>query len=73
VGIRGLVIGRFQRASGMSRSPLEEIIARQPALADRPALGNADFGHASPLATFPIGGRARVHVDPTCSFTITRN
>jgi muramoyltetrapeptide carboxypeptidase len=72
-GIRGLVIGRFQRASGMSRSLLEEIIARQSALADRPVLANADFGHTSPLATFPIGGRARVHVGLTCRFTITRH
>jgi muramoyltetrapeptide carboxypeptidase len=73
VGVRGLMIGRFQRASGMSRSLLEQIIARQPVLAGRPVLANADFGHSSPLATFPIGGRARVHVGPTCSFTITRH
>lgn len=72
-GVRGLVIGRFQRASGMTRLLLDEIIARQPVLAERPVLANADFGHTSPLATFPIGGRAHVRVGTSSSLTITRH
>jgi muramoyltetrapeptide carboxypeptidase len=60
--ITGLVIGRFQQASGMTRSFLEQIIGRQPALAGLPVLANVDFGHTNPLATLPIGGRAAIVV-----------
>ena len=59
-GIRGLVIGRFQRVSGMTRPLLEQIVARQPLLAGLPVLGNADFGHTNPLATLPIGGQVEI-------------
>jgi muramoyltetrapeptide carboxypeptidase len=61
-GIRGLVIGRFQRASKMTRTLLEQIVATQPALRDLPVLANVDFGHTSPLATLPIGGQAGLTV-----------
>jgi muramoyltetrapeptide carboxypeptidase LdcA involved in peptidoglycan recycling len=57
IGVHGRVIGRFQEASGVTRSLLEQIIARQDRLARLPVLGNVDFGHTNPLATFPIGGR----------------
>jgi muramoyltetrapeptide carboxypeptidase len=59
-GIRGLVVGRFQQASGMTRPLLEQIVARQPGLAGLPVLGNVDFGHTNPLATLPIGGQVEV-------------
>jgi muramoyltetrapeptide carboxypeptidase len=72
-GVRGVVIGRFQRASGITREDLEQIIATQPALAGVPVLANADFGHTSPLVTFPIGGRASLVVGDESSFTITEH
>ena len=59
-GIRGLVIGRFQRVSEVTRPLLEQIVARQPVLAGLPVLANADVGHTNPLATLPIGGRVQV-------------
>jgi muramoyltetrapeptide carboxypeptidase len=68
--VQGLVIGRFQEASGVTRSLLEQIIARQDLPAGVPVLGNADFGHTSPLATFPIGGRAVLTVGATSSLRI---
>jgi muramoyltetrapeptide carboxypeptidase len=57
-GVQGLVIGRFQETSRVTRSLLEQIIDRQPCLAGLPVLANVDFGHTSPHITFPIGGRA---------------
>jgi hypothetical protein len=42
----------------VTRSLLEQISARQNRLAGLPVLANADFGHISPLATLPLGGRA---------------
>lgn len=56
-GIQGVVIGRFQQASGMTRELLTHIVANQPQLADLPVVANVDFGHTFPLATLPIGGR----------------
>ncbi len=59
-GIRGLIIGRFQQASGMSRNLLEQILHRQEALIGLPVMANVDFGHTSPLATLPVGGQVEV-------------
>jgi muramoyltetrapeptide carboxypeptidase len=70
-GVQGLVIGRFQEASGVTRSLLEQIIARQDRLKDVPVLANVDFGHTYPLATFPIGGRAALSVDGTSSLRLS--
>ncbi|MGP4095244.1 S66 family peptidase [Nonomuraea sp. KM90] len=63
--VRGLAIGRFQQASRMSRPLLEQIVATQPALAGLPVLASIDVGHTYPLATFPIGGQARLTVTGT--------
>lgn len=72
-GIRGLAIGRFQQASRMSRDLLALIVAKQPALAGLPVLANADFGHTSPMLTFPIGGEAEVSVGGSSALRITRH
>jgi muramoyltetrapeptide carboxypeptidase LdcA involved in peptidoglycan recycling len=69
-GIQGVAIGRFQQASRVSRHLLEQIIARSDRLAGLPVLGNVDFGHTSPLATFPIGGRASLTVGAASSLRI---
>ena len=62
-GVRGLVIGRFQRATGMTRELLTQIVATKPELAGLPVIANVDFGHTSPMATFPIGGTVEVRAD----------
>ncbi|XVQ16107.1 S66 family peptidase [Spirillospora sp. CA-255316] len=73
-GIRGLAIGRFQRASRMTRPLLEQIIDAQPALTGLPVLANIDVGHTYPLATFPIGGQARLTITETqASLTLLRH
>jgi muramoyltetrapeptide carboxypeptidase len=61
-GVRGVVIGRFQRTSEVTRELLDQIIARQPVLEGRPVLANLDFGHTSPQLTLPIGGPAELSV-----------
>lgn len=59
--IRGLVIGRFQKDSGISRELLQKIASTKRQLRDLPIIANADFGHTFPLATFPIGGEASIN------------
>jgi muramoyltetrapeptide carboxypeptidase LdcA involved in peptidoglycan recycling len=70
-GVQGLVIGRFQQASGVTRVLLEQIVARQNRLIGVPVLANVDFGHTNPLATFPIGGRAALTVGATSSLSFS--
>jgi muramoyltetrapeptide carboxypeptidase LdcA involved in peptidoglycan recycling len=72
-GLCGLVVGRFQRASGMTRQLLEQIVARQPRLAGLPVLAGVDFGHTQPLATLPIGGRVALTVGDTSSLILTEH
>ena len=69
-GVQGIVVGRFQRTSAMTRDLLEHIVRNQPVLAGVPALANADFGHTSPMVTFPIGGRASMRVGEMSTLTI---
>jgi muramoyltetrapeptide carboxypeptidase len=69
-GVQGLVIGRFQVASGMTRDLLTQIVERQPVLASVPVVANVDFGHTSPLATIPLGGTASVEVGDRTSITL---
>jgi muramoyltetrapeptide carboxypeptidase LdcA involved in peptidoglycan recycling len=70
-GVKGIVIGRFQRESQMAPEELVEIIKTKPELTNIPAIVNADFGHTTPQFTFPIGGRGTlVARDTEVSFTI---
>jgi muramoyltetrapeptide carboxypeptidase LdcA involved in peptidoglycan recycling len=60
--IRGIVFGRFQKKSDMTPDKIKRLIAIRPWLKNIPIVANADFGHTSPLATFPLGGKAKLIV-----------
>jgi muramoyltetrapeptide carboxypeptidase len=73
-GVKGLVIGRFQRESEMEPEKLVKIIRSKPELTTIPVFVNADFGHTTPQFTFPIGGRGElVALDGKVSFTIVEH
>ncbi|MGH3147779.1 MAG: S66 family peptidase [Rubrobacter sp.] len=59
-GVRGLVVGRFQKASEMELDTLKAIVGSKRELAGMPVVANASFGHTTPEFTFPIGGYGRV-------------
>ncbi len=61
--VRGLLIGRFQKASGMTRELLEYIVSSIPQLDGLPVIANLDFGHTTPNLTLPIGGRGKITSD----------
>ncbi len=61
-GVRGIVIGRFQKDSQLTRHLLEQIIKSKSELANLPIIANVDFGHSDPKITFPIGGLASLKV-----------
>ncbi len=56
VNVKAVVIGRFQKASEVDNNMLLNIVAAIPQLKDLPIIANVDFGHTTPIATFPIGG-----------------
>jgi muramoyltetrapeptide carboxypeptidase len=61
-GVRGIVIGRFQKASQVTRELLAQIVRTKKELDSLPVIGNVDFGHSDPRLTFPVGGVAHLAV-----------
>lgn len=59
-GVRGIVIGRFQKESKINDELLKKIILTKKELNDLPIIANADFGHTDPKITFPIGGEVSI-------------
>lgn len=55
-GVKGLVIGRFQQESAVSKDMLMKIIKTKKELDIIPVIANVDFGHTQSMITFPIGG-----------------
>ena len=54
--IGGLIIGRFQNGSNISREMIRECVATKKELKGKPVVANVDIGHTLPIATIPIGG-----------------
>ncbi len=63
-GIRGVVLGRFEAESEVTPELLRGIVESKEELRGVPVVADADFGHTTPLFTFPIGGRARLEAGP---------
>lgn len=60
--VKGIVIGRFQKASKMTNSLLAQVIKTKKELDNIPVIANVDFGHCDPKITFPIGGTCRLEL-----------
>jgi len=58
--VKGIVIGRFQKASKIPNNLLEKILSTKKELQNIPIITNADFGHTTPHFTFPIGGTVKI-------------
>lgn len=54
--VKGIVIGRFQKESDISNDVLIKIIKTKKELDNLPVIAGVDFGHTSPMITFPVGG-----------------
>jgi muramoyltetrapeptide carboxypeptidase LdcA involved in peptidoglycan recycling len=51
---KGIMIGRFQKRNTVSIEQLKIIITSKKKLKNIPIVANIDFGHTTPMATFPI-------------------
>lgn len=56
--VGGIVIGRFQNKSEVTKDLLVKIIKSKKELEAIPIVANVDFGHTDPKITYPIGGMA---------------
>ena len=61
--LAGLIFGRFQRQTGMTRKLLTEIIKSKRELEGVPVIGNVDFGHTIRMISLPIGGTLRMKAE----------
>jgi muramoyltetrapeptide carboxypeptidase len=61
-GVRGIVLGRFQKKTKTKDALIEKMIRTKKELRHLPVIANADFGHTDQQCTFPIGGRGRLIV-----------
>ncbi len=61
--VKGIVVGRFHPDGKMTRKLLEQIVRTKKELSHLPIIANVDFGHTTPMITFPIGGE--VSIDAT--------
>ncbi|MCX6746451.1 MAG: LD-carboxypeptidase [Candidatus Parcubacteria bacterium] len=55
-GVKGIIIGRFQNQTKMTRELLQKIINTKKELKDIPIIANLDIGHTTPQITIPVGG-----------------
>ncbi|MCF7820054.1 MAG: LD-carboxypeptidase [Candidatus Pacebacteria bacterium] len=58
--VKALVIGRFQKKTDINFDKLKYIIKSKKELKDIPVIANLDFGHTTPMITFPIGGKVKI-------------
>ncbi|RHW42258.1 LD-carboxypeptidase [Neobacillus notoginsengisoli] len=73
-GIKGVLIGRFQKDSQVTEDALKSIIHSKAELKGIPVIANVNFGHTQPLATIPVGayasmkavdGEVKIEIDQT--------
>lgn len=60
--VKGIIIGRCQTSSKITFEKMKEIILSKKELKNIPIIANVDFGHTSPMITFPVGGMAEIDV-----------
>ena len=61
INVKAVIIGRFQKASNVSKEFLQAMVKNIPQLNGIPVIANVDFGHTTPIATLPIGGMCEVN------------
>lgn len=61
--IKGIVVGRAENNCDMNDEKWKYIFETKKELNNVPIVINADFGHTTPVFTFPIGGYANIQLD----------
>ena len=58
--VKALVLGRAQKPCNMTKEKWPKLIKNKPELKNIPVIAGADFGHTTPIFTFPVGGYAKL-------------
>ena len=61
--VKALIIGRFQPSAKMTKELLIKIVKAKKELDNIPVIANLDFGHTTPMFTFPIGGECIIDTE----------
>ncbi len=61
--VKGLVLGRNQKGCEMTKEKWIKLVKTKPELNDIPVIAGADFGHTTPIFTFPVGGHAKLQAE----------
>jgi len=61
--VKGVVLGRAEKSSDMNLEKWKLLIKNKKELENIPVIADADFGHTTPIFTFPIGGHAKILVE----------
>lgn len=62
-GVQGILIGRFQKKTKMTRDLLQKIISTKKELKNIPVIASLDIGHTTPQMITPIGGSIEMFAD----------
>lgn len=58
--IKGIVIGRAELICDMTKEKWTALIKQKEKLKSIPIVADVDFGHTTPIITFPIGGKCKL-------------
>ncbi len=61
--VKAIVLGRAQKNCNMTKEKWTKMIKNKPELEAIPVIAGADFGHTTPIFTFPIGGHAKIEAN----------
>lgn len=61
--IKAIIVGRAENNCEMNDEKWARIFKSKKELENIPIVINADFGHTTPIFTFPIGGNAKIKID----------
>jgi len=69
--IKAIIVGRAENNCEMNDEKWAKILSTKKELNNIPIVINADFGHTTPIFTFPIGGRAKIELNENIKIRIT--
>jgi len=69
--IKAIVVGRAENNCEMNVEKWEKLFKTKKELDNIPIVINADFGHTTPIFTFPIGGYAKIKFDEEVEIEIS--
>ena len=58
--VKAIVFGRFEPENKMTKELLAKLLSSKKELQGLPIVSNVDFGHTTPIITFPIGGYCKL-------------